>query len=65
MRLLAPARERVFASLDALNDWLAEGIAALNDAPFQKRVARAQASSPRSGDIWRRCRLPASKCPPT
>ena len=27
MRLLATARDRVFASLDALNDWLAEGIA--------------------------------------
>lgn len=38
MRLLATARDRLFASLDALNDWLAEGIAALNDAQFQKRV---------------------------
>lgn len=38
MRILAAARDRIFASLDALNTWLAEGLVALNAAPFQKRV---------------------------
>ncbi len=38
MRIMAAARDRVFASLDVLNTWLAEGIIALNAAPFQKRV---------------------------
>lgn len=38
MRILASARDRVFASLEVLNDWLAEGLTALNSAPFQKRV---------------------------
>ena len=38
MRLLAAARECVFASLEALNAWLSEGLHALNAAPFQKRV---------------------------
>lgn len=38
MRILAAARDRVFASLAALNAWLAEGLDALNAAPFQKRV---------------------------
>ncbi|MBK8070211.1 MAG: hypothetical protein IPK27_22165 [Rhodanobacteraceae bacterium] len=38
MQILACARDRVFASLDALNDWLKEKLAALNATPFQKRV---------------------------
>lgn len=38
MRLLASARDRVFASLAALNAWLADGLVALNAAPFQKRA---------------------------
>jgi transposase len=38
MRILAAARDRIFASLEALNTWLAEGLVALNAAPFQKRV---------------------------
>lgn len=38
MRILATARDRVFASLDVLNAWLSEALAALNAAPFQKRV---------------------------
>lgn len=38
MRILAAARDRVFASLDALNAWLEEALIALNAAPFQKRV---------------------------
>lgn len=38
MRILASARDRVFPSLDALNAWLAEALAALNAAPFQKRA---------------------------
>lgn len=38
MRVLASARDRVFASLAALNGWMAEGLQALNAAPFQKRV---------------------------
>jgi len=38
MRILAGARDRVFASLDALNAWLGEELIALNAAPFQKRV---------------------------
>lgn len=42
MRIMAAARDRVFASLDALNAWLAEGIVALNAAPFQKRVGSRQ-----------------------
>ncbi|MDZ4271534.1 MAG: IS21 family transposase [Erythrobacter sp.] len=42
MRILASARDRVFASLDALNTWLGEAIAALNAAPFQKRVGSRQ-----------------------
>jgi transposase len=42
MRILATARDRVFASLDALNAWLAEALVALNAAPFQKRVGSRQ-----------------------
>lgn len=38
MRILASARDRVFASLEALNAWLGEALIALNAAPFQKRV---------------------------
>lgn len=38
MRILAAARDRIFPSLTALNDWLAEAIVALNAAPFQKRA---------------------------
>jgi len=38
MRIMAGARDRIFASLDVLNTWLAEAIIALNAAPFQKRV---------------------------
>ena len=38
MRILAGARDRVFASLDALNAWLTTSLAAVNEAPFQKRV---------------------------
>lgn len=38
MRILAGARDRIFASLAALNSWLAEGLDVLNAAPFQKRV---------------------------
>jgi transposase len=38
MRIMAAARDRIFASLGALNVWLAEGLDALNAAPFQKRV---------------------------
>ena len=38
MRILATARDRVFASLAVLNAWLAEALIALNTAPFQKRV---------------------------
>ena len=38
MRILAAARDRVFASLDALNVWLAEALVRVNEAPFQKRV---------------------------
>ncbi len=42
MRIMAAARDRVFASLDALNAWLDDGIIALNAAPFQKRVGSRQ-----------------------
>lgn len=42
MRILATARDRVFASLEALNVWLAEALVALNAAPFQKRVGSRQ-----------------------
>ncbi len=42
MRIMATARERVFSSLSVLNAWLAEGILALNAAPFQKRVGSRQ-----------------------
>lgn len=38
MRILATARDRVFASLDALNAWLHEALVTLNASPFQKRV---------------------------
>lgn len=38
MRILAAARDRIFPSLEALNTWLAEGLLALNTAPFQKRA---------------------------
>jgi transposase len=38
MGILAAARDRVFTSLSALNVWLAEGLATLNAAPFQKRA---------------------------
>jgi transposase len=38
MRILAAARDRIFPSLAALNDWLAEAVVALNAAPFQKRA---------------------------
>lgn len=38
MHILATARDRVFASLEALNLWLSEALVALNAAPFQKRV---------------------------
>lgn len=38
MRILASARDRVFASLEALNAWLGESLIALNAAPFQKRA---------------------------
>jgi transposase len=38
MRILARARDRVFPALSPLNAWLAEELAALNAAPFQKRV---------------------------
>jgi transposase len=38
MRVLATARDRIFPSLIALNTWLAQEIATLNAAPFQKRV---------------------------
>ena len=38
MRILASARDRVFASLDALNVWLAAALAQVNQTPFQKRV---------------------------
>jgi len=38
MRILAAARDRIFPSLAALNDWLAAEVAALNAAPFQKRA---------------------------
>lgn len=38
MRILAVARDRIFPSLTALNDWLAGEVIALNAAPFQKRV---------------------------
>ncbi len=44
MRILASARDRVFASLTVLNDWLAEKLGALNAAPFQKRVGSRSAS---------------------
>lgn len=43
MRILAAARDRIFGSLDQLNAWLAEAVAALNAAPFQKRVGSRQA----------------------
>jgi len=42
MRILATMRDRVFASLDALNAWLSEALIALNAAPFQKRVGSRQ-----------------------
>ena len=42
MRILATARDRVFPSLDTLNDWLADALIALNAAPFQKRVGSRQ-----------------------
>lgn len=42
MRILARARDRVFASLEALNAWLAEELTALNAAPFQKRSGSRQ-----------------------
>ncbi|MBN8739130.1 MAG: hypothetical protein BGP24_09825 [Lysobacterales bacterium 69-70] len=42
MRILATARDRVFPSLAALNDWLTEAVAALNAAPFQKRAGSRQ-----------------------
>lgn len=42
MRILATARDRVFVSLDALNQWLAQELIALNAAPFQKRVGSRQ-----------------------
>lgn len=42
MRILATARDRVFASLEALNAWLSECLVALNAAPFQKRVGSRQ-----------------------
>jgi transposase len=35
---MAGVRDRVFDSLDAVNRWLADELAALNAAPFQKRV---------------------------
>jgi transposase len=35
---MAAARERVFDSLDAVNDWLANEVKEINSAPFQKRV---------------------------
>lgn len=38
MRILAAARDRVFPSLAALNDWLTQAVVALNAAPFQKRA---------------------------
>lgn len=38
MRIMAGARDRIFASLDVLNTWLAEAIIVLNSTPFQKRV---------------------------
>ena len=38
MHILAAARDRIFATMDVLNAWLAEKLAALNAAPFQKRV---------------------------
>lgn len=43
MRVLARARDRVFASLVVLNAWLDEQIAALNAAPFTKRVGNRAA----------------------
>jgi len=42
MRILARARDRVFASLDVLNRWLAEELTALNATPFQKRAGSRQ-----------------------
>lgn len=42
MRIMASARDRVFASLAVLNAWLGEAIIALNAAPFQKRVGSRQ-----------------------
>lgn len=42
MRALASARDRVFASLPALNAWLEEALIGLNAAPFQKRVGSRQ-----------------------
>ena len=42
MRIMASARDRVFASLTVLNAWLGEAIIALNAAPFQKRVGSRQ-----------------------
>ena len=38
MRILAAARDRRFDDLTTLNTWLAEQLAALNAAPFQKRA---------------------------
>lgn len=42
MRILATARDRVFPSLEALNAWLSEALAALNATRFQKRVGSRQ-----------------------
>lgn len=42
MRILAAARDRVFPSLAALNEWLREQLAVVNASPFQKRVGSRQ-----------------------
>lgn len=42
MRIMAGARDRIFATLEVLNAWLAEAIIALNAVPFQKRVGSRQ-----------------------
>jgi len=42
MRIMAAARDRVFASLDVLNTWMSEALDVLHDAPFQKRVGSRQ-----------------------
>ena len=42
MRILATARDRVFASLEVLNRWLGEALSVLLAAPFQKRVGSRQ-----------------------